>query len=433
MDKTKTERIFVVDANSGKTVGELVFEKSKRREHATFRYASEWLESPRGFPIEPALPLTHEPSYYRSEYNYGMPGSIADTAPDGWGRHVIETALGRGASDLEVLLYANDFTRIGCYTYVDENGRPFNQGNKKPTPIAKLTHLVELNEDFIAGSGDTALIAKELLGTGNTIGGARPKSTVDDDGVLTIAKYTIANELMPTERMEVATLQLAAKVGLRASTAKLALRDRKRPVAIIQRFDRRGETRVPYISARTMMNVQSADETAYYTNLAEIMRSDCGNGEQAQREIVELFRRIAFTILVSNTDDHTKNHGFLRTDDGRWVLSPAFDINPQPYRTKQLKMGISELSGLEPSIESLIDAAPFFDIETDVAAHEIGNMAETIQATWRSFCKDAGMNANEIDQYRTAFDHPQATLALQLRNERIQIADQWAKNHPCGR
>lgn len=140
------------------------------------------------------------------------------------------------------------------------------------------------------------------------------------------------------------------------------------------------------------------------------MRIDSGDGDQSLTEIHELFNRIAFTILVSNTDDHTRNHGFLQAADNRWVLSPAFDINPQPYRHKQLKTGISDLSGYEASIE----AAPFFDIDADGATSRIKMMAETIKDNWRHLCREAGMNSREIGRYESAFDHPQARYALSL-------------------
>ena len=134
---------------------------------------------------------------------------------------------------------------------------------------------------------------------------------------------------LPVERMEAAVLTLAGELGLRASSVELALAATPYPVALIQRFDRVGGRRVHYVSARTFLGF-TGNESAYYADLADVMRSNCGSGADLRNELRELHRRIMFSILVSNDDDHLKNHGFLYAGDGAWRLSPAFDINPNP-------------------------------------------------------------------------------------------------------
>lgn len=123
------QEIVIANANTGQTIGELVLERHNQRKHTVFRFDEAWLDNEDAYPIEPALPLSSAPSFFTSDYDDGLPGSISDTSPDSWGRKVIETALGRGASDLEVLLFANDVARTGAMVYSDEDGNPFDQGN----------------------------------------------------------------------------------------------------------------------------------------------------------------------------------------------------------------------------------------------------------------------------------------------------------------
>ena len=128
----------------------------------------------------------------------------------------------------------------------------------------------------------------------------------------------------------------------------------------------------------------------------------------------ELYRRILFTILVSNTDDHLKNHGLLHVGRGRWMLAPAFDINPQPYRRRHLETGISDLSGNVASIEAALEASPFFGVDRDSAADALSRMISTIDEEWKSHCLAAGMAADEIKRYQPAFDHEESRVARRL-------------------
>ena len=121
-----------------------------------------------------------------------------------------------------------------------------------------------------------------------------------------------------------------------------------------------------------------------------------------------------FTILVSNNDDHLKNHGLLHAGEGRWALSPAFDINPQPHRRRHLETGISELSGNAASIEAALEAAPFFDLEADVVLDMLSRMVSIIDARWRAHCRAAGMTAQETALYEPAFDHEESRVARRL-------------------
>lgn len=417
------ERVQVAIGAGLRPVGELIFETDGRRQASVFRYSRAWLDRPDAFALAPGLPLGDAPAYRsgaRASRRDALPGPVSDAAPDSWGRGLLARARGRGLNELECLLAANDFTRQGALRFLDAEGRPLSTAHP-PVPrrvdlpgLRRLSHAFETGETAI---GPPSEIARELHGSAGSLGGARPKSDYDDNGVLCIAKYTSARDRAPVERAEAATLWLARAVGLRAATVRLELTDTTRPVAIVQRFDREGERRRHYVSAQTFLDRGDGDG-AYYTDIADAIRAHC---RDAPRQLRELHNRLLFSILVSNTDDHLKNHGFLYVGDGLWALSPAFDINPQPERHRHLETGISELSGNIASTQAAIEAAPFFGITEDDARATAIRMAEQIVDRWQGFCREAGMTEAECAAYGPAFDHEESRAALAMRSRRPPV------------
>ncbi len=413
---SEKRHIRVVLGEEQHYVGDLIFETNRGRSHSVFKYHDQWLNNPLKFALSPVMPLQYGWTSYSGDGRYSLPNPISDTSPDNWGRSIVQSDLGRNTTEIEILLAANDETRTGALRYMDEDGI-IQSTTAPPVPrIPTLIDLRRLNERFERGGIDASKIARELRGSGDSLGGARPKSAIYDGDALSLAKYTSDRDSLPIEQMEVATLNLASKVGVRASAARVELADSARPVAIIQRFDRIAQGRVHYISGRSFLDLRETSQPVYYTDLVDAMRRNCGDANQTVAEIHELFKRVMFMILVSNTDDHMKNHGFLHTGADRWVLSPAFDINPQPDRHKQLNTGISELVGFNPSIEALIESAPLFDMETSDATLMATMMSRTIKESWRSACRDVGMSSRDIDRYEPAFIHHEMDVALTMNH-----------------
>ena len=413
MSKT-TRRVRVALGEPLRPVGEIVFEADGRRETCMFRYAAEWLDDPRRFAIAPTMPLAGTPffsSASRDRRRSALPGPIADGAPDSWGRGLIRKSLSGALTELDYLLAADDLTRQGALRYLDEEGRPLA---RTYPPTARLTELDELRR--LAGLGVEELnrdpdARERLLGSAGSLGGARPKANVRDErGNLMIAKFTSDDDTMPVERAEVAVLKLARAAGVNAAAVHIELGDTDWPVALVDRFDRVAGDRVHYLSAQSFVDAETGTG-AYYTDIADALRA---HALDPRAQLTELYRRMLFTILVSNNDDHLKNHGLLHAAGGLWVLSPAFDINPQPYLRRQLETGISEISGNAASIEAAVDAAPFFDIERDAAVAMLSGMVFTIDEQWRACCRAAGMTPAEIELYETAFDHHESRIARRM-------------------
>ena len=417
MAKT-TRRVRVALGEALYPVGEIVFEFDGRREACMFRYAAAWLDDPRRFAVAPTMPLSGTPFYSagsRERRRSALPGPIADGAPDSWGRGLIRRALPGALTELDYLLAVDDVTRQGALRYLDEEGRPLARMYPPPPRLAELAELRRLAGLDVDALSRDPVARERLLGSAGSLGGARPKASIRDErGNLTIAKFTSDDDTMPIERAEVATLRLARAAGVNAAATRIELGDTDRPVALVDRFDRAAGDRIHYLSAQSFIGAETATG-AYYTDIADALRA---HALDPRAQLTELFRRMLFTILVSNNDDHLKNHGLLHAGEGLWVLSPAFDINPQPHRRRQLETGISEISGNAASIEAAVDAAPFFDIEREAAVVMLSGMVSTIDEQWRACCLAAGMTPAEIEMYEPAFDHDESRIARRLARAR---------------
>ena len=390
-------------------VGRLRFETDGRRQHSEFQYSNAWLAARNSFALSPGL-LLRGGSHYssgREDTRSALAGCFADAAPDSWGRALMTQAFGGGLSEYDFLVLSDDRTRQGALRFLNADMEPFSRLVPPIPPLVELKRLRALAQRFERDPASAKQEARELAGAAGS-GGARPKANVVGDGHLWIAKFTSDGDTRPVERAEVATLKLATLCGLRAAEARLALRESDSPIALVRRFDRRGEARIPYISARTALDWQSG-EGGFYTDIADVIRRI---SSKPAEDLRELWRRIVFTILVSNTDDHLKNHGFVYVGGDRWRLSPAFDINPSPSRHRVLETGIVEGGPFDASLDLAFDACGFFDIKPDAARRCAKDMAEVITGNWRRALREEGVSRDSIRNYAAAFEHAEAEKAL---------------------
>jgi len=403
----------IVALGEGKRiVGLLRFESDGRRQHSQFEYADDWLAASDRFALSPELPL-REGSHFssgREDKRSALPGCFADAAPDSWGRALMTRALGGGLSEFDYLVLSDDRTRQGALRFLGEDMEPLSDLTPPIPRLVELERLRALAQRFERDPGGAEQEARDLAGIAGSLGGARPKANVEGDGHLWIAKFTSAQDTKPVERAEFATLKLAAMCGLRVAEAKLELRDSDSPIALIRRFDRRGETRIPYISARTALDWQG-DEGGFYSDIADVIRQI---SSKPVDDLHELWRRIVFTILVSNKDDHLKNHGFIYVGGDRWRLSPAFDINPSPSRHRVLETGIVQGGAFDASLDIALDACGFFDMELAHAKQEVLKMARTVAGNWKQALRDAAATADDLRTYAEAFEHAEIETALKL-------------------
>ena len=307
----------------------------------------------------------------------------------------------------------DDASRVGALRFQDEAGvfcRATEAGRRTAPPLIELKQLLRATR-AVETESETAADLAYLRGRGTSLGGMRPKCTlVDDDGRLAVGKFPSVKDERPVTKGEVLAMQLASASGLQVAEARLVDSDGV-PVALIRRFDRTGGGgRIPYVSAATLLGADPADsQEHFYTEMVDALRI---HGADAQADIEELWRRMAYFVLITNVDDHLHNHGFLHASRGQWRLAPAFDLNPFPDRVRELKTWISEDTGPEATTEALLSVLPYFRISRE-RANEILSRIERALSQWRETGLALGMTKQELDQFAEAFEHHEREAARQ--------------------
>ena len=384
------------------------------KESASFEYAREWLEHPRAFAFDPSLPLgaglfhTDQPLF----------NAFTDPAPDRWGQTLMrrnerararrEGRQPRTLLHVDFLALVDDETRLGALRFKDANSDVFlaADGRRIP-PVIELPRLLAATGRIVEDR-ETEEDLELVLAPGTSLGGARPKASVRDaDGRLLIAKFPRKDDEWPLTRWEATTLALAESAAIEVSPWRLETIARK-AVLLVERFDRRDGRRLPFMSALTAVGATESDGRSYI-EIADALRTD---GAEVTRDLRQLWRRMVFNILVSNTDDHLRNHGFLRAARG-WRLSPAYDMNPMPVdvRPRVHVLAIDE-EDQTSSLTNAMKVAPSFGISKAAEARTIAKEVASAVAKWRDVAARHGLRKAEIDRMESAFEHDDLRAAL---------------------
>jgi serine/threonine-protein kinase HipA len=388
-------------------VGRLWARVRKGRESATFEYDDTWLKHPQKFALEPALALGRGPQH--TPAGREIFGAMGDSAPDRWGRVLIQReerrkarADGRAPHTLfesDYLLAVGDLARLGALRFTEKEGRPYLASQVNIPPLMELKELLGAAMRFDADDDNDADL-KLLLAPGSSLGGARPKaSIIDRDGHLTIAKFPKHDDTIPVSPWEATALSLAAKAGIKTTDWRMET-VAGRSVLLVRRFDRRDGQRIPFLSAMSMLGAADGDQHSYM-EIADAIRQ---YGANAGEDCVQLWRRVIFNILISNSDDHLRNHGFLYGAGG-WHLAPAYDLNPVPtdIKPRVLSTFIDEADGTA-SLDVALETASHYKLRPDMARNIIREVGAAVKG-WRGTASGLGLSKNEIDRMASAFEH----------------------------
>lgn len=396
-------------------VGKLWTRTRGARETASFEYDPSWLVRRDAFGLEPTLPPGRGPFHTaRPVFN-----AFTDAAPDRWGQTLMrrnerrrahaEGRRPRALRAVDFLTLVADETRLGALRFKDAGGGEFLTSTGKPVPpLVTLPRLLSATNRII-DNAETDEDLQLILAPGTSLGGARPKASVrDDDGHLLIAKFPRGDDDWPVTRWEAAVMTLAGAAGVRVSPFRLQP-VLKRPVLMARRFDRRQGRRIPYISALTALDA-SDHEMRSYLEIAEFLRRE---GSNVNEDLAQLWRRIVFNVLVSNTDDHLRNHGFLREPNG-WRLAPAYDLNPVPADVKPRihALAIDESDGTA-SLDTAFRIVPMFGM-TEEDARTIAAEAGTAVGRWRDAAARHGLTPDEAERMSSAFEHEDLNAAIRV-------------------
>lgn len=399
-------------------VGLLRGNRVRGGETLTFEYAEPWLKDRGAFALEPALPLSRGTVAPAA----GLPvfGSIGDTAPDTWGRQLMrrqerQTARREGRAvrtptESDCLLGVADAVRLGALRFRRSGGAEFEApAHDGVPPLTQLGRLLQVTERVLRDEETEADLAL-IFAPGSSLGGARPKaSVVDQHGALSIAKFPRETDDYSIETWEAVAFRLAERSGIPVPEHRLVTVAGK-AVLVSRRFDRVGDRRLPYLSAMAMTGSKDGDAGSY-PDLVDVMAAA---GDGVAEDAAALFRRMVFNVLISNVDDHLRNHGFLRVGGCGWRLSPAFDLNPTPTDVKARILSTTiTLDDGTCSLDLVEEAAPYFGLGP-AAARAIMKEVATATATWQETAHSLGARAAEVARMESAFEHGDLRRALAL-------------------
>lgn len=396
-----------------KLMGQLNATQAKGKETFSFEYSAEWLASGFSQMLDPDLQLYTGAFYPRDDKsNFGI---FLDSSPDRWGRVLMqrrERAIAKAEERTSKTLLESDYLlgvfdqhRMGALRFkTEENGDFFNSNAAMAAPPwTSLRELEEASKKFEENNVDDPDYVKwvnMLFAPGGSLGGARPKASVmDPSGNLWIAKFPSRMDEKDIAAWEMVVNELANIAGLNVAEGRVQKFNSNFHTYLTKRFDRSADAdRLHFASAMTLLGYTDGEQSAgaSYLQLAEFI---IRHGANVASDLEELWRRIIFSICVKNTDDHLRNHGFLLTKDG-WILSPAYDINPNEYGTG-LHLNISEDDN-SLDLDLARSVAPYFRVSANKAEEIISKVRGAVQ-DWQQIATKYGLSRNEQARMSTAF------------------------------
>ncbi len=396
-------------------MGSLRTELTKGEEIFSFEYSNTWLESGFAQDLDPDLKLYSGPQYLGDEKpNFGL---FLDSSPDRWGRMLMkrreaikerkEGEKPRKLFESDFLLGVNDETRMGGLRFKLEKNDIFLENDEeiKAPPFTSIRELeqasLRIEDDDFFKDDDAKKWLKLMITPGSSLGGARPKASVrNTDGSLWIAKFPSKNDDKDSGIWELLVNIIASNIGINVAEATASIYSQKQHTYLTKRFDRsEQDKRIHFASAMTLLGYKDGynhKEGGSYLEIVELVER---YGAKPNKDLIELWKRIVFSVGVSNTDDHLRNHGFLLTEKG-WILSPAYDINPNEDGTG-LSLNISEDdNSLEYDL--CLEVAEYFRWKIKDAEKYVKEAKDEI-SKWRKIAKELGIPNREVSYMETAF------------------------------
>lgn len=372
-----------------------------------FEYDEAWLEKRAVSLLDPHLQHLSGRQYPDASGDFGI---FMDSAPDRWGKLLIQrrAAQESGSTPLfgtDYLLAVSDTCRLGGLRFKTDVDSPFlaEDTARSVPPLHALRELEHAGRNFETAEPSDPEYKKWLrllLAPGTSLGGARPKATVmDPEGHLWVAKFPSRSDDFDVGAWEALVYDLAGKAGIQTVAAGTEAFSPQGHTFLIKRFDREGETRIHFASAMTLLGYHDCDgamEGAGYLELVDLIERI---SERPGRDLEELWRRIVFNMMIHNTDDHLRNHGFLLGLEG-WRLSPVYDINPQPW-PGGLSLNVDE-SNNACEVELALSVAEVFRLDS-VRAGKIVEQLGSVVMDWEHTARERSISRDEIERMRAAF------------------------------
>lgn len=343
-------------------------------------------------------------------------GIFSDSMPDRWGRLLMKRRERikaeklnldkiKSLTELDYLLDVFDESRMGALRFsLDENGEYLSNEKELSTPpFERLRTLEEASRQFEKeGNLLDERWLKLLLASGSSLGGARPKATVKDaDGSLWIAKFPSKDDEIDVGAFEYVALELARLCKLNVPDSRLMKFSKLGSTLLVKRFDRDENKRIHFMSAMTALGKKDGDSASSGASYLDIVSFIKAYGACPKEDLKELYKRIVFSIVISNTDDHLRNHGFILTGSG-WRLSPVYDINPNIDKDC-LSLNIDDDSNIL-SLDLALSVASQFEIGKDEASGIVSSITSIVASSWQEIAIRSGISKSSIAYMRPAFE-----------------------------
>ncbi len=395
-------------------VGELSFDSVRGNETYSFSYDKEWLAKYGDIFLSEDLQNFPGVQYTRPERD--IFSCFSDALPDRWGRTLLNRREQIAAADekrpvkrltsFDYLMGIDDASRVGGFRFTKTKGGEFINVdlNLRVPPLTSVRELIHAAHEIEESEEKQQLPAKkwlvQLLHPGTSLGGARPKATVvDEDGKLTVAKFPSRKDDYDVALWEHFCHVMGRKAGLNVAETRI-INGENHHVLLSKRFDRNGEgKRIHFASALTLLGLEDGDNASTGFGYPDIVDFIIQHGSNVEQNLEELYKRVAFYIIVGNSDDHFRNHGFLLTRKG-WELSPAYDINPTLQENQSL---LINRSTNESDLNILLESANDYMLSKDKAARIISEVKEAMKS-WQTEARRIGIPIRDIDVFAPRID-----------------------------
>ena len=396
-------------------IGELGYESLRGADSYSFTFNNEWLR------LHSNLFLSDDLNNYPGQ-QYAQPGKdifgcFSDALPDRWGRTLLlrreqlvaaeEKRPIRRLSSFDFLTGIDDFSRMGGFRFMEDlDGEFINVSESlKIPPLTDIRELIAASAEIEKCEENNMLPDRkwiaQLVQPGTSLGGARPKANViDTDKTLYVAKFPSRKDDYDAGLWEHFSHLLATKAGINAATTKVLTTGEKYHTLLSQRFDRTQEgKRIHFASAMTLLGLSDGDNATTGHGYLDIVDFIIQNCTDVERNLQDLYRRVAFNICIGNSDDHFRNHGFLLTAKG-WTLSPAYDMNPTLSEYQSL---LVSLTSNKAELSILLDACEDYMLNRKTAEKIISEVIEVVKG-WRELATRLGLSKREMEMFAGVFE-----------------------------
>ena len=396
-------------------IGELGYESLRGADSYSFTFNNEWLRQHSDLFLSDDL--NNYPGQQYTQPDKDIFGCFSDALPDRWGRTLLlrreqiaaaeEKRLVRRLSSFDFLTGIDDFSRMGGFRFKEDlNGEFINVSESlKIPPLTDIRELIAASAEIEKCEENNMLPDRkwiaQLVQPGTSLGGARPKANViDTDKTLYVAKFPSRKDEYDTGLWEHFSHLLAIKVGINAAQTKVLTTGEKYHTLLSKRFDRTQEgKRIHFASAMTLLGLEDGDNATTGHGYLDIVDFILQNCTDVERNLQELYRRVAFNICIGNSDDHFRNHGFLLTAKG-WILSPAYDMNPTLNEYQSL---LISADSNKAKLNILLGACEDYMLNRKTAEKIVSEVIDAVK-NWRELAIRLGLSKREMEMFAGVLD-----------------------------